>query len=281
MTVPTVRQAEGGRGLLGSYLRLASALGLEIGGRSLPPGGHLGGRLAAMRQRRGWSRRTVARLANISATTLAALEQGAPAHLATAVQVTEVLGIQLRLHATGLAPSFWSAAGTSSAHHGWSTPPDILNRLYGVVGGRFDLDPCSPSRQGPVKARLRYTVEDDGLRLPWRGSVYVNPPYGRGLVQWVAKACAEIELKRATTVIALLPARTDTKWWHEHVAGHADTFLLKGRLSFGNGSAPAPFASALAIWGTMQNTKDAFARAFADAWHVPAVLSQPRMPRGT
>ena len=77
------------------------------------------------------------------------------------------------------------------------------------------------------------------------------------------------------TVITVLSARTDSKWWHENVAGHADTFLLRGGLSFGNGSAPAPFPSAMAVWGAIADIRVALAKAFEDAWHIPAVLSQP------
>ena len=92
-TIPTVRQAEGGHGLLGSFLRLSAALSMQIGGRSLPQGTHLGERLAAMRTRRGWSRRTAAELADISPTTLAMLERDAQTQLATIVRVADALGI--------------------------------------------------------------------------------------------------------------------------------------------------------------------------------------------
>ena len=270
--MPTVRQAERGHGSLLSFLSLAAVLEQEIGGRSLPPGGHLGGRLATMRDRRKWSRRTVAALAGISATTLAVLEQGAPVHLDTPVQVARVLGIRLCLHPVGHAPSFWSAAAISSTHDGWTTPPDVMECLYAVVGNPVDLDPCSPVRTGPkapVRARLRYTMADDGLDLPWIGTVYVNPPYGRTLPLWIAKARHEAESGRAM-VLALVPARTDTRWWHDHIAGRADVWLLKGRLAFGSGGQPAPFPSALVAWSAHEEHRTRMRTAFPDAWHVPA-----------
>ena len=268
ITVPTVRQAERGRGDLAGFLVLAAALGMEIGGRSLPPGESLGTRLAAMRGRQGWSQRTVAQMAGISATTLAAMENGADCHLTTVIRVGEALGVRLCLVPIGAPLSYWAAAAISSAHHGWATPPDLLDRLYEVIGGRFDLDPCSPRRSGPVKARLHYTVADNGLHLPWRGLVYINPPYGRQISGWVAKARMEVGMGRATSVFALLPARTDTRWWHEHIVGRAYVCLLKGRLSFGDGSLPAPFASALVAWGANKEQHAGLVAAFPDAWHV-------------
>lgn len=181
VSLPTLRQAERGRGDLSGFLALAAALEHRVDGRSLPPGDGLGDRLAAARRRRRWGRRAVAAAAGVSPTTVEALEGGAPGRVDTAVRVAEALGVRLRLVPSGTPASFWSAAGVSSAHHGWTTPPELLERLYGVVGGGFGLDPCSPTRRGPVRARLRYTVEDDGLALPWRGTVFVNPPYGRQL----------------------------------------------------------------------------------------------------
>ena len=152
---------------------------------------------------------------------------------------------------SGEQQSFWNGAGNSSSFHGWTTPPEVLEALYTVVGGEFSLDPCSPVRSGPkapVRARLRFTAEDDGLMRPWRaGTVYLNPPYGRELPKWIAKARREHEDGRAGLVIGLVPARTDTRWWHEDIAGHADVWLLKGRLAFGDGAAPAPFPSALVV----------------------------------
>ena len=100
-----------------------------------------------------------------------------------------------------------------------------------------------------MRARVHLTAEDDGLSVAWHGTVFVNPPYGRGLAAWVAKARREVEEGRARTVVALLPARPDTAYWHEHVAGRAVVYFLRGRLRFGDGGQSAPFPSALAVWG--------------------------------
>ncbi|OJW05302.1 MAG: hypothetical protein BGO49_31130 [Planctomycetales bacterium 71-10] len=125
----------------------------------------------------------------------------------------------------------------------------MLSALYRVF--KFDLDPCSPTRKGPVKARLHYTVEDDGLSLPWHGVAYVNPPYGKTLHAWVEKARREHVEGRARKVVLLIPARTDTAYWHDHVTT-AEVWFLRGRLKFNDGPRPAPFPSALAVWGASE-----------------------------
>jgi len=67
--------------------------------------------------------------------------------------------------------------------------------------------------------------------------------------------------------VLLLPAQTDTAWWHDDIAYIADVYLLRGRLAFGDGDTPAPFPSALAVWGADAATADARTTALGDAWH--------------
>jgi len=284
ISLPTLRQAERGQGALSTYVNLAAALDMEISGRSLPPGETLGERLAALRKRRNLGRRVLAEMAGISPTTLAAVERDGGAHLATVARIGEALGAQLRLAPKGEAAQFWTAAAASSVHDGWTTPPEILERLYSVVGGCFTLDPCSPVRSGPrapVRARIRYVAEDDSLALPWMGSVYMNPPYGRVLPRWSAKARTEAASGRASVVFGLIPARTDTRWWHADVAGHADVWLLRGRLAFGDGTQPAPFPSAIVVWSATDHHRARMALAFPDAWHVPGASKPNHTQDGT
>lgn len=88
----------------------------------------------------------------------------------------------------------------------------------------------------PVPARRFLT--SGGLEQPWKGVVFMNPPFADASA-WTKKA-RESAIAGAT-VIGLLPARTGTKWFHTHVAGHADIWLLQGRLKFGDETVPAPF----------------------------------------
>ena len=106
----------------------------------------------------------------------------------------------------------------------WLTPPGILRAL-----GHFDLDPCAPPqhRRPWEMADRHYTVEDNGLKQPWDGRVWCNPPYGAEAAKFMAR------LVDHGNGIALVFARTETKMFHDSVWGKADALLfLKGRLSF-------------------------------------------------
>jgi phage N-6-adenine-methyltransferase len=183
-------------------------------------------------------------------------------------RVLETLGAGAYLAPSGQAKAFYTHAGNASVSHEWETPGELLEALHAVFG-RFDLDPCAPRRSRTrVRAKKHLTAEDDGLSAPWRGVVFVNPPYGRALAWWVAKARREVELKHAKTVVVLLPARPDTAYWHEHVAGRAVVYFLRGRLRFGDGGQSAPFPSALAIWGAGPETVAALDAALVGAWRA-------------
>ena len=267
--VAAVRNLEQGRGTLASWSAALAALGYEMRGRSLvvgPPGAAL----AALRKRRGVSRRALARMLGVSRTTLAALEADGPGRLETLETYGATVGASLYLAPVGAMPGFFTGAGNSSVHHGWETPPELVAALESVFG-RFDLDPCAASADASrarVKARVRLTVDDDGLTAPWRGLVFVNPPYGRQLGKWVAKCAGEAA--GGAVVVGLVPARTDTQWWHRHVAGAADVFMLRGRLRFGDGAMPAPFPSAVVLWGASAEQAAQVGAALPEAWHVPA-----------
>lgn len=255
---------------------MADAVEREIAGRSLPRGDSLGERLALLRERRDISRRSLAVMTALSPPTLAGIEAGRLGHLVVVERMAAFLGAGLFLHPKGKPLTFWRTTATSSAHQSWMTPQDLLTKLYPVVGGCFDLDPCSPTadrKSAPVRARLYFTgqtPEDDGLALSWFGSIFVNPPYGRILKHWICKAHDEATARRAFPCIALIPARPDTAAWHTWIAGKADVFLLRGRLRFSAGGVGevAPFPSALIVWNASRDVREAMRSAFPDAWHV-------------
>lgn len=104
----------------------------------------------------------------------------------------------------------------------WLTPPEILRAL-----GDFDLDPCAPRVRPWATATVHYDVDCDGLNAPWRGRVWMNPPFGREAVKWLRKLAAH------GNGIALIPARTETAMFYETVWPHADAVLfIKGRPHF-------------------------------------------------
>jgi len=130
----------------------------------------------------------------------------------------------------------------------WATPKTLFDELHREFA--FTLDVCASAWN--AKLPRFYSLEQDGLAQDWTGErCWLNPPYGRGIDAWLAKAFTETRWK-CSLVVALLPVRTDTKWWHVWVAGAgAELRFLKGRLKFigRRGEAwSAPFASAIAVY---------------------------------
>ena len=140
-----------------------------------------------------------------------------------------------------------SKAMLSSVSVEWETPQAFFDELNTHFA--FTLDVCATPEN--AKCHRFYTKETNGLAHSWQGErCWMNPPYGREISHWVSKARAEA--KAGALVVGLLPVRTDAKWWHENVLGHADVRFVKGRLKFGGEtravSNSAPFGSAIAIW---------------------------------
>jgi len=130
----------------------------------------------------------------------------------------------------------------------WASPKHVIDSVIQEFG-HIDLDPAS-SKHNAVAGRF-FTKETNGLEQMWIGDlVYVNPPYGRVLLQWVGKAIEEYEAKRAKKIVMLLPSRTCTRWFHL-LYGRKDVEIrfYKGRLKYGDGTKPSPFPSILVIIG--------------------------------
>jgi phage N-6-adenine-methyltransferase len=127
----------------------------------------------------------------------------------------------------------------------WSTPQSFFE-LVNAELGPFDLDPCCLPES--AKGAVYYTPTTDGLIQPWFGRVWMNPPYGATIHQWTKKAVRCVKRGEAKIVVALLPARTDTRWWHRDVHAADEIRFIKGRLKFGTATDAAPFPSALVIW---------------------------------
>jgi len=124
----------------------------------------------------------------------------------------------------------------------WPTPQWLFEALHKEFG--FTLDPCSTHTN--AKCARHFTRDDDGLAQSWRDEVvFMNPPYGREIGKWMAKAHHSAR-RDGATVVCLVPARTDTAWWHDYAMKH-EIRLLRGRLKFGDGLNSAPFPSALVV----------------------------------
>lgn len=118
-------------------------------------------------------------------------------------------------------PPWWS-----SDH--WSTPPELVRGLEREFGP-FTLDPCC--RVETAKAPLFFTPEQDGLKQRWSGKVFLNPPYSKP-APWLEKAIEEMDQRNVQLVVALLPVRTDTRWFHRLVYGKADVRFIQGRVKW-------------------------------------------------
>jgi len=130
----------------------------------------------------------------------------------------------------------------SSATPEWSTPQDFFDSLNEEFGP-FDVDVCAS--EWNAKCPRYFTQETNGLSQDWTGKVWMNPPYGRTIGQWMKKAY-ESSLSGAR-VVCLVPARTDTAWWHDFATKGTIRFI-RGRLKFGGHENSAPFPSAVVIF---------------------------------
>ena len=143
----------------------------------------------------------------------------------------------------------------SSISNEWETPKDLFDKLNEEF--HFTLDPCSTLEN--KKCDNFFTIEQDGLSQDWTGyNVFINPPYGREIGKWVKK-CYD-ESKKGTLCVMLIPARTDTIWFHNYILDKAEIRFLKGRLKFINRLLPsyredgnfkassAPFPSMIVVY---------------------------------
>lgn len=130
----------------------------------------------------------------------------------------------------------------SSATGVWETPQDFYARLEAVF--KFQTDVCALPTN--AKCKLYYGPDVNGLEQDWRGVCWMNPPYGREIGAWVEKAHKSAK-QNGATVVCLLPARTDTRWWHDYCA-KGEVFFIRGRLKFGGAKDSAPFPSAIVVF---------------------------------
>ena len=130
----------------------------------------------------------------------------------------------------------------SSVSNEWATPQDLFDSLNKEFN--FTLDPCASEENH--KCDLYFTMHDDGLKQSWAGHrVFCNPPYGREIAKWVKKASDESE---NALVVLLIPARTDTVYFHDYIYNKAEVRFIRGRLKFNNHKNAAPFPSMIVIF---------------------------------
>ena len=132
----------------------------------------------------------------------------------------------------------------SSKSDEWETPQDLFDRLDAEF--HFNLDPCATVEM--AKCAKFYTKEQDGLAHSWVGDrAFVNPPYGREIGRWLRKANYESKA-HGVLVVMLVPARTDTQWWHNYVMEASEIRFIKGRIRFVGAEHSAPFPSVVVVF---------------------------------
>jgi len=124
----------------------------------------------------------------------------------------------------------------------WATPQAFFDQCAERFGP-FDLDVCATPEN--AKCARFFTETEDGLSKPWSGVCWMNPPYGRAISKWMQKAYTSS--LAGATVVCLVPARTDTVWWHDFAA-KGEVEFIRGRLKFGGSKNSAPFPSALVVF---------------------------------
>ncbi|KKL67014.1 hypothetical protein LCGC14_2139190, partial [marine sediment metagenome] len=180
-------------------------------------------------------------------------------------------GEQIGLEGDGAessAPKSTRELLAQSDQNDWRTPRQYLDAARTVLG-EIDLDPCADAEHR-VPAKAHYTQKQNGLSRGWAGKVYMNPPYGRELPDWVVKLCLEYTASSVTDAIALVPARTDTEWFRA-LRDYPRCFIF-GRLKFSGHENSAPFPSMVVYLGkdehgfinTFRDTGDMYARIDGD-----------------
>lgn len=128
----------------------------------------------------------------------------------------------------------------------WTTPDEVFDPLHQEFG--FTLDAAASAEN--TRAAKFFSVEEDGLKQDWGdNTVWVNPPYGEtvgGLATWVKKAAKAAE--NGATVVMLIPARTNTKWFHDYCLALGEVRFIKGRPKFGGAKHGLPQPLCVVIW---------------------------------
>jgi len=242
-----IKRLERGVGSVETLAAVMTATDFRLTG--LGPGNTLGEKLRSSRLRRGWTLEKAALRARMSRTTLASLERGGGS-VASLLRLLTVLAPQARRRAQERV--YWSE-GDKADRDVRFTPPEFLAKINDAFGA-IDLDPCG-HELSPVVAKRRILLEEggDGFVDDWSGRLaFVNPPFSQTLL-WLKRAHQQWSCGNVGSIVCLVPARTDSRWFHETLTVQADIFLLLGRVRFADirgRSQHTPFSLMLVAFGT-------------------------------
>jgi transcriptional regulator with XRE-family HTH domain len=231
----------------------------------LAQGGDLPTQLRNRRTNRTLSVHQAARLANLSPTTVLAIERG-QGSVRSGLSLLGAIAPKARHYEPPRAS--WAPDPSGERDHQF-TPPDFLSSIYAAFG-EVDVDPCG-HELSPVTARRRIMLSDggDGLKEDWLGDlVFMNPPFSF-MLKWLRRADQQWTAGNAKTIVALVPARTDSNWFHDHLRSQAAVYMMRGRLRFltekrvGN---QAPFSLMVVVWGSNEQQRDTFSQHISGFW---------------
>ena len=259
----TIKRLEKGVGSVATLAAAMAALGFRLAG--IGPGRSLTDQLRTLRHKRSLSLDAVAAKAGLSRATVASLERGGGS-VGSLINLLKTLAPQARRQARERA--FWGQ-GDKEDRDSRFTPAEFMSNVY-LAFGEIDLDPCA-NRLSPVKANRRILIEEggDGLIDAWSGkTAFVNPPFSALLV-WLRRAHDQWKVGRVGTVICLVPARTDSAWFHQTLSADAHIYFLQGRVRFldGRGRAqPTPFSLMVLTLGATEEQRRRYAGLVPGFW---------------
>ncbi|PCG14260.1 MAG: hypothetical protein DI530_04770 [Sphingomonas sp.] len=262
-----IKRLERGIGSVATLTAAMAALDFRLTG--IAPGKDLAAQLRASRLRRGLTVVDVAARAKLSRTTVVSLERGGGS-VASLRRLMAVVAPKARRRAQERA--YWGE-GDKTDRDVRFTPPDFLAKVEDAFGP-IDLDPCG-HRLSPVTAKRRILLEEggDGFVDDWSGRLaFVNPPFSE-MLRWLKRAHEQWSCGNVGSVVCLVPARTDARWFHEVLSVDADIFFLQGRVRFADirgKSQHTPFALMLVALGTSPGQRARWSAVAEGFWLNPS-----------
>lgn len=274
--VPTLRikRLERGVGSATTLTAVMAALDFRLTGVS--PGKDLAAQLRACRLRRGLTVVDVAARAKLSRTSVARLERGGGS-VASLLRLLKIVAPQARRRAKERA--YWGE-GDKADRDVRFTPPEFLAKVHDAFGA-IDLDPCGHALS-PVMAKRRILLEEggDGFVDDWSGGLaFVNPPFSE-MQRWLKRAHDQWSRGNVDSVVCLVPARTDARWFHDTLRVDANIFFLQGRVPFADvrgKSQHTPFALMVVALGTSPEQRARWAKVAEGFWLNPS-CEAPSLP---
>lgn len=259
----TIKRLERGIGSMETLAKATDALDFRLTG--IGPGASLGDQLRRRRLKRSLSLERVSMRTGLSINTIRSLENDRGS-VASLLRLLAFLAPGAKRRAR--ERTYWGQ-GDKVDRDSRFTPSDFLEPINEVFGS-IDLDPCA-HRASPVVARRRILLEEggDGLVDDWSGRfAFVNPPFSEQL-RWLRRAHDQWKRRHVEMVACLVPAKTDSAWFHSVLAADADLYFLQGRVRFLNlagESQPTPFSLMLATLGTNPEQRERYAALVSGFW---------------